>query len=48
MEVRIILVPFFGKGDLRNDPTGTDAAIAALMRLAPKAEKAGVILALEN
>ena len=48
MDVKIILVPFFGKGDLKNDPTGLDAAVAALKRLAPAAEKAGVILALEN
>lgn len=48
MSVGIILVPFFGKGDLRQDPAGTDAAIASLKRLAPGAEKAGVILALEN
>jgi sugar phosphate isomerase/epimerase len=48
MKVKIILVPFFGKGDIRNDPAGTEAVIAALRRLAPKAEKAGVILALES
>ena len=48
MDVKIILVPFFGKGDLKNDPAGLDAAAAALKRLAPRAEKAGVILALEN
>ena len=48
MNVRIILVPFFGKGDLRQDPAGTDAAISALKKLAPKARQAGVVLALEN
>jgi sugar phosphate isomerase/epimerase len=48
MDVKIILVPFFGKGDLKNDPTGLDAAVAALKRLSPQAEKAGVVLALEN
>ncbi len=48
MQVRRILVPFFGKGDLRKDPKGTAAVIACLRRLAPKAEKAGVILALES
>ncbi len=48
MRVQIILVPFFGKGDLKGDPAGTEAVIAALKRLAPKAEKAGVILALES
>jgi L-ribulose-5-phosphate 3-epimerase len=48
MKVRIILVPFFGKGDLRNDPGGMKNAAAALRRLAPQAEKAGVVLALES
>jgi len=48
MQVRRILVPFFGKGDLRNDPQGTAAVIACLKRLAPKAEKQNVILALES
>ncbi len=48
MQVRRILVPFFGKGDLRNDPKGTAAVIACLKRLAPKAEKQHVILALES
>ena len=44
----VVLVPFFGKGDLRNDKPGTDAVIAALKRVAPKAEKADVILGLES
>jgi sugar phosphate isomerase/epimerase len=44
----VILVPFFGKGDLRNDQPGTDAVVAALKRVAPKAEKQGVILGLES
>ena len=44
----VVLVPFFGKGDLRNDKPGTDAVVAALKRVAPKAEKAGVILGLES
>lgn len=48
MSVKIILVPFFGKGELRNDPAGMDAAVAALKRLAPKAQSRHVILALES
>jgi sugar phosphate isomerase/epimerase len=48
MKVKIVLVPFFGKGDLRNDPKGTETVIDRLKRVAPKAEKAGVILALES
>jgi L-ribulose-5-phosphate 3-epimerase len=48
MKVGIILIPFFGKGDLKDDPAGMAAVIAALKRLAPRAEKAGVVLALES
>lgn len=48
MRVKIILVPFFGKGELRDDPAGIDAVVAALKRLAPKAEAKSVVLALES
>jgi len=48
MSVKIILVPFFGKGELRNDPAGVDAVVATLKRLAPRAEAKGVVLALES
>jgi len=48
MKIGIILIPFFGKGDLKGDQVGTEAVIAALKRLAPKAEKAHVVLALES
>ncbi len=48
MGVKIILVPFFGKGDIRNDAPGTEAVIQALRRLAPKAQAAGIVLALEG
>jgi L-ribulose-5-phosphate 3-epimerase len=48
MDVRLILVPFFGNGELRNDAAGVDAVVAALKRLAPQAEARGVTLALEN
>jgi sugar phosphate isomerase/epimerase len=43
-----ILVPFFGKGELRNDPPGIETVIAILKKIAPAAEKAGVVLALES
>ncbi len=43
-----ILVPFFGKGELRNDPAGIEAVVAVLRKIAPSAEKAGVVLALES
>jgi sugar phosphate isomerase/epimerase len=48
MSIKVILVPFFGPGDLRNDPGGVDAVGAALKRLAPRAEAKGVVLALES
>ncbi len=48
MGVKTILVPFFGRGDLRNDPAGFDAAVEALKRLAPRAAKAGIALAVES
>jgi L-ribulose-5-phosphate 3-epimerase len=48
MGIKIILVPFFGKADLKNNPEGMESVIAILKRLAPKAEKAGVTLALES
>ena len=48
MNVKTILVPFFGNGDLKGDAKGIDAVVAALKRLAPKAEAKGVILAIEN
>lgn len=48
MNVGLILVPFFGKGELRNDGPGLEAVVLALRRLAPRAEAAGVALALES
>jgi len=48
MGVRVILVPFFGKGDLKGDEAGIEAVVAAMKRLAPKAEAKGVVLAIEN
>jgi len=48
MHVKVVLVPFFGNGDLKDDQAGTDAVVAAFRRVAPKAEKAGVILGVES
>lgn len=48
MDLKVVLVAFFGNGDLRGDKAGTDAVVAAFKRLAPKAEKAGVILGIES
>jgi len=46
--VKVVLVPFFGNGDLRDDPKGTDVVISRLKNIAPKAEKAGVTLGIES
>ncbi|MFN8345032.1 MAG: sugar phosphate isomerase/epimerase family protein [Spirosomataceae bacterium] len=46
--VKVVLLAFFSKGDLRNDPEGKKSVIERLKQLAPKAEKQGVILAIES
>lgn len=46
--VRVVLLAFFNKGDLRDDPAGVDEVVRRLKRLAPKAEKAGVVLGIES
>jgi sugar phosphate isomerase/epimerase len=48
MHLKVVLVPFFGKGDLRGDQVGTEAVVAAFRRVAPQAEKAGVVLGVES
>jgi len=48
MRQRIILLAFFGNGDLKNDAAGTDATISKLKNIAAKAEKAEVTLAIES
>jgi L-ribulose-5-phosphate 3-epimerase len=46
--VKVILVAAFGNGDLKDDATGIDRTVAVLQELAPRAERAGLILGLEN
>ncbi len=46
--VKVILLAFFNKNDLRNDPQGQKVVIDKLKQVAPKAEKAGVILGIES
>lgn len=48
LNVNIVLVAAFGKGDLIGDKAGIDHTVEVLKRLAPKAEAAGVIFGLEN
>jgi L-ribulose-5-phosphate 3-epimerase len=45
---RVVLLAFFGKGDLKDDPAGTDEVVRRLKGVAPKAEKAGVVLGIES
>ena len=46
--VNVVLVAFFGNGDLRNDEKGTDMVVERFKKVAPKAEDAGVTLAIES
>ncbi len=46
--VKVVLVPFFGNGDLQNDDKGMEVVIGRLKKVAPKAEKAGVTLGIES
>lgn len=46
--VKVVLVPFFGKADLRNDKPGMDVVVERFKRVAPQAEKAGVIFGIES
>jgi len=48
MGCRVILLAFFHNNDLRNDKAGTDETVRRLKEVAPKAEKAGVILGIES
>lgn len=46
--VKNVLLAFFSNNDLRNDRKGTQAVIDKLKAVAPKAEKAGVVLGIES
>jgi len=46
--VRVVLLAFFSQGDLKGDQAGTDEVVKRLKAVAPKAEKAGVILGIES
>lgn len=46
--VKVVLLAFFGKGDLADDKEGTEEVIRRLKLVAPSAEKAGVVLGLES
>jgi L-ribulose-5-phosphate 3-epimerase len=46
--VKVVLLAFFGKGDLAGDAAGTDEVVRRLKKAAPVAEKAGVVFGLES
>src|SRR5680860_1365314 len=48
MNCKVILLAFFGKGDLKNDQKGQQEVIRRLKDVAPAAEKAGIILGIES
>jgi sugar phosphate isomerase/epimerase len=48
LRVKVILVAQFSHGELKGDKEGTDRTVELLKEVAPRAEKAGVILGLEN
>ncbi len=46
--VKVVLLAFFSENDLRDDKAGTDEVVRRLKAVAPKAEKAGVVLGIES
>lgn len=46
--VKVVLVAFFGEGDLKGDQKGTDVVVERLKKVAPRAEDAGVTLGIES
>jgi len=48
LDVRVILLAFFEKGDLRGDREGQAEVINRLTRVASKAERQGVVLGIES
>ena len=48
LNVRVILLAFFERGDLRNDADGQAEVIRRLKRVVPKAEQRGIVLGIES
>ncbi len=46
--INVVLLAFFGNGDLRGDEKGKDVVVERLKRVAAKAEEAGVFLGIES
>jgi len=48
MDVKTVLIPFFGRGDLANDKVGRNAVAERLRQITPKAEETGIVFAIES
>src|SRR5690606_14545001 len=48
MNCSVVLLAFFGQGDLKNDLTGQEEVIRRLREVAPMAEEAGITLGIES
>jgi L-ribulose-5-phosphate 3-epimerase len=48
LDAKVVLLAFFERGDLRNDPAGQEEVIRRLRRVAGKAVERGVILGIES
>ncbi len=48
MGVKVILLAFFGNGELRKDKQGVEVVVNRLRRVAPRAQEAGVVLGVES
>jgi len=48
LSVPVVLLAFFGNNDLRNDPKGKQEVVRRLKRVAPHAEKNGIVLGIES
>ena len=48
LDVEVVLLAFFGNGDIKGDRDAQDAVIDRLKAVAPKAEEAGVVLGIES
>jgi len=48
MGCKVVMLPFFSNGDLKNDVEGTQETIRRLKKVAPKAEDNGIILGIES
>jgi len=46
--VKVVLLAFFNKGDLKNDAAGQKEVISRLKGVAQKAERAGIVLGIES